>query len=118
MNREACLSLNKQDFSTITLNSTTMILFSLSSFEAGQYVDFQEVVCITGDGNYSYICLNDGRRLLVSKCLEQLEPRLPRQQFLRIHKRIKLTDGKVYTVARRRWPRINSYFKKKVHRER
>ncbi len=108
-----------------------MILFSLSSFEAGQYVDFEEVVCITGDGNYSYICLNDGRRLLVSKCLEQLEPRLPRQQFLRIHKRylinlhfvesivpkqIKLTDGKTYTVARRRWPRINSYFKKKVHK--
>lgn len=104
-----------------------MILFSLSAFETGQYVDFEKVICITGDGNYSYICLNDGRRLLVSKCLEQLEPRLPHCQFLRIHKRylinlhfvesifpkqIKLTDGKIYAVARRRWPRINSYFKK------
>ncbi len=109
----------------------TMILFTLTSFEAGQYVDFEKVVCITGDGNYSCIHLTDGQRLLVSKCLEQLEPRLPHRQFLRIHKRylvnlrfvesifpkqIKLTDGKVYAVARRRWPSVNSYFKQKIRR--
>ncbi len=109
-----------------------MTLFTLATFESGQYVDFEEVVCISGDGNYSYICLNDGRRLLVSKCLEHLASRLPGQQFIRIHKRyfinlrfvesifhkqIRLTDGNVYTVARRRWPRINAYFKQKSARQ-
>ncbi|WP_162793590.1 LytR/AlgR family response regulator transcription factor [Runella rosea] len=108
-----------------------MILFTLTTFESGQYVDFEKVVCITGDGNYSFIHLVDGQKLLVSKCLEQLELRLPPSQFLRIHKRylinlrfvesifpkqIKLTDGKVYAVARRRWPSVHSYFKQNSRR--
>ncbi|AXE17393.1 hypothetical protein DR864_06435 [Runella rosea] len=110
---------------------TPMILFTLTTFESGQYVDFEKVVCITGDGNYSFIHLVDGQKLLVSKCLEQLELRLPPSQFLRIHKRylinlrfvesifpkqIKLTDGKVYAVARRRWPSVHSYFKQNSRR--
>lgn len=104
-------------------------IFRLSTFETGEYVDFEKVACIVGDGNYSYICLADGQRILVSKCLEQLEQRLPQGKFLRVHKRhmvnldfvecifskqIKLTDGQVYCVARRRWPKIHSYFKKKT----
>lgn len=110
---------------------TPMILFTLTTFESGQYVDFEKVVCITGDGNYSFIHLVDGQKLLVSKCLEQLELRLPHRQFLRIHKRylinlrfvesifpkqIKLTDGQVYAVARRRWPSVHSYFKQNSRR--
>jgi|JI10StandDraft_1071094.scaffolds.fasta_scaffold260726_3 DNA-binding LytR/AlgR family response regulator len=104
-------------------------IFRLSAFEMGQYADFKEIVCLVADGNYSFIYLSDGRSLVVSKCLECLEQHLPQDSFLRIHKsylinpdfvecifhkKIKLTNGTVYAVSRRRWRQIHLYFKQKM----
>ena len=103
-------------------------IFRLSTFETGQFADFKEIVCFVADGNYSLIYLNDGRTLVVSKCLECIEQHVPENSFLRIHKsylinpnyvecvldkQIKLTNGSIYAVSRRKWRQTRLHFKSK-----
>ncbi|MFN8348858.1 MAG: LytTR family DNA-binding domain-containing protein [Spirosomataceae bacterium] len=105
-------------------------LFRLSTFETGQFADFREIVCFVADGNYSLIYLNNGRILVVSKCLECLEQHVPENSFLRIHKsylinprfvaclladkQLKLTNGAVYPISRRKWRQTRLHFKSKT----
>ena len=96
-------------------------LFRLSTFETGQFVDFEEIVCFVANGNYSLIYLEDGRSLLVPKCLERLGQCVSENSFLRIHKsylinprfvecvldkQIKLINGSIYAVSRRKWRQV------------
>ncbi|MFN8343688.1 MAG: LytTR family DNA-binding domain-containing protein [Spirosomataceae bacterium] len=104
--------------------------FRMASFGAGQYADFKEIVCLVADGNYSCIYLNNGRQIMVSKCLECLEQYLPQHAFLRIHKsylinpdyvdciligqkQVRLTNGNVYAISRRKWRQTYLYFKQR-----
>lgn len=104
--------------------------FRMASFGAGQYADFKEIVCLVADGNYSCIYLSSGRQIMVSKCLECLEQYLPQNSFLRIHKsylintdfvdyvliphkQIKLINGEVYAISRRKWRQTYLYFKQR-----
>lgn len=102
-------------------------LFRLSTFETGQFAHFEEIICFVADGNYSVIYLSNGRTLLVSKCLERLQQHLPPNFFLRIHKsylinpsfvecvlekQIRLTNGNVYSVSRRKWRQTRLHFMK------
>jgi two-component system, LytTR family, response regulator len=49
-------------------------------------VPTSELVCLEGDGNYSYLYLSDGSRHLVSKTLKSYAAFLDSRTFVRIHK--------------------------------
>lgn len=104
-------------------------LSRLSAFETNLFTNFKEIVCLIADGNYSLIYLKDGRVVVVSKCLLHVEQLLPKAAFIRIHRRylislnfvvcvridkqIKLANGNLYTISRRKWRQIQLHFKKK-----
>lgn len=79
-----------------------------------------DVVCLQGEGNYTFLFTRDRKRYLVSKTLKEFEKALDETVFLRIHKSyiinlgyvqyglfskeriVRLTDGREVTISRRR----------------
>ncbi|CAM1341615.1 LytR/AlgR family response regulator transcription factor [Tenacibaculum amylolyticum] len=45
----------------------------------------QEIVCVESDGNYSSIHTNEGKKIVVTKKLKEVNSLLPESQFFRIH---------------------------------
>lgn len=45
----------------------------------------QEIVCVESDGNYSSIHTNEGKKIVVTKKLKEVNSLLPENQFFRIH---------------------------------
>lgn len=50
-------------------------------------LDIDTVLYLEGEGNYTYVVFTDGRRLLLSKSISFLLPRLPADFFLRLSKK-------------------------------
>lgn len=50
-------------------------------------IDLDTVLYLEGEGNYTFVVLTDGRRLLLSKSISFLLPRLPADFFLRLSKK-------------------------------
>ncbi len=82
-------------------------------------IELEKIVSVEADGNYSIIHLTDFQKVVASRQLGQLEPLLPENQFLRIHKstiinlrhvesfssptqEVSMADGSQLTVSRRR----------------
>lgn len=83
-------------------------------------VTVDDIVSMSGEGNYTYIHTRDRKRYLVSKTLKAFEALLDKTMFLRIHKstivnlgyiqmdafstdrNILLTDGREVSISRRR----------------
>ncbi|GAA4396215.1 hypothetical protein GCM10023187_04060 [Nibrella viscosa] len=89
-------------------------------------VAVDEIMCLEGEGNYTFIFTRDRKRFLVSKTLKEFEKLLDDLLFVRIHKSymvnlayvefgastkdriIRLTDGREVTISRRRMKDIAS----------
>lgn len=83
-----------------------------------------DVVCLQGEGNYTFLYTRDRKRYLVSKTLKEFEKTLDQTMFLRIHKSyiinlgyvqhgvlcrerlVRLADGREVTISRRRMKEI------------
>ena len=92
-----------------------------------QHVPISWIVRLEGDHNYSIVHFRGGSRLLVSRCLKEMEEQLP--EFLRVHKshlvnpiyirksmvvpgkdgELIMQSGLTLPVARRRAARLLSY---------
>ncbi len=84
----------------------------------------EDIICLEGDGNYTYIFTRTGRQYLLSKTLRHYADHLDNQVFVRIHKSyiinvaylqdfdrqcgrtFTLTGGKEVTVSRRRYKEL------------
>jgi len=80
----------------------------------------EDITCLQGEGNYTFLFTRDKKRYLISKTLKEFERNLDDAMFLRVHKSfminlayvvktrfttdrtIQLTDGHDITVSRRR----------------
>lgn len=87
-------------------------------------VAVDDVVCLQGEGNYTFLYIRDRKRYLVSKTLKEFEKTLDQTMFLRIHKSyiinlgyvqhgvfckerlIRMADGREVTISRRRMKEI------------
>ncbi len=87
-------------------------------------VPVDDIMCLEGEGNYTFIFTRDRKRFLVSKTLKEFEKMLNEMMFIRIHKSymvnlayvqfgvlnkdrvIRLTDGREVTISRRRMKEI------------
>ena len=87
-------------------------------------VPTEDIICLEGDGNYTFLYTRTGRRYLLSKTLRHYADHLDNQVFVRIHKSyvinvyylqdfdgqcgrtFTLTGGKEVTVSRRRYKEI------------
>jgi two-component system, LytTR family, response regulator len=49
-------------------------------------VAVDDLVCLQGEGNYTFLISRDGKRYLVSKTLKEFELTLNATQFIRVHK--------------------------------
>jgi two-component system, LytTR family, response regulator len=84
-----------------------------------EYADVSKIVRCQGEGNYTHIYISDGIHRLVAKTLMEFEDLLQEYGFIRVHKThlvnlhyvvayirsqsmIKLTDGELIPVSRRR----------------
>lgn len=87
-------------------------------------VSVDDIVCLQGEGNYTFIHTRDRRKYLMSKTLKEFERTLDSSIFLRIHKSniinlayvqhgsfardriIRMADNREVTVSRRRMREI------------
>lgn len=83
-------------------------------------VSVDDIVCLQGEGNYTFLCTRDRKRYLVSKTLKAFSKSLNETMFVRIHKSsivnlayvqygglkenrsVRLIDGRDIVVSRRR----------------
>jgi two-component system LytT family response regulator len=84
------------------------------------FISVDDIICLQGEGNYTYLCTRDRKKYLVSKTLKEFEKTLDESMFLRIHKSymvnlayvqqrpsnnerlIRLADGREVAISRRR----------------
>ncbi|MEZ0541134.1 LytR/AlgR family response regulator transcription factor [Fibrella arboris] len=87
-------------------------------------VSVDDIVCLEGEGNYTFIHTRDRRKYLVSKTLKEFEKTLDNSIFIRIHKSniinlayvqhgvfardriIRMADNREVTISRRRMREI------------
>lgn len=88
------------------------------------FISVDDIICLQGEGNYTYLCTRDRKKYLVSKTLKEFERTLDESIFLRIHKsymvnlayvqqgpfnkerQIRLADGRDVAISRRRMKEI------------
>lgn len=88
-------------------------------------VSVDDIVCLEGEGNYTFIHTRDRRKYLVSKTLKEFEKTLDNAIFIRIHKSniinlayvqhgvfardriIRMADNREVTISRRRMREIS-----------
>ena len=84
------------------------------------FISVDDILCLQGEGNYTFLHTRDRKRYLVSKTLKEFEKTLDGSMFLRIHKsyivnlayvqrslftkehQVKLADGREVVISRRR----------------
>lgn len=84
------------------------------------FISVDDITCLEGDGNYTYLCTRDRKKYIVSKTLKEFEKSLDASIFARIHKshmvnlayvqqgpfsndrQIRLIDGREIAISRRR----------------
>ncbi|GAB3561276.1 hypothetical protein GCM10027578_01660 [Spirosoma luteolum] len=89
------------------------------------FISVDDVVCLQGEGNYTFLHTRDRKRYLVSKTLKEFEKTLDGSMFARIHKsyivnlayvqqgafgndrQIRLADGREVAISRRRMKEIS-----------
>ncbi|NJK96808.1 MAG: LytTR family transcriptional regulator [Bacteroidales bacterium] len=58
---------------------------SIPTSKGAEFIDIKEIVRIEADRSYSMIYLLNGRRLMVSRCLNEYDSMLGDRNFFRIH---------------------------------
>lgn len=84
------------------------------------FISVDDILCLQGEGNYTFLHTRDRKRYLVSKTLKEFEKTLDNSIFLRIHKsniinlayvqrsifnrerQVRLADGREVAISRRR----------------
>jgi len=84
------------------------------------FISVDDLLCLQGEGNYTFLYTRDRKRYLVSKTLKEFEKTLDGSMFLRIHKsyivnlayvqrnvfskarQVRLADGRDIDISRRR----------------
>lgn len=84
------------------------------------FISVDDILCLEGEGNYTFLHTRDRKRYLVSKTLKEFEKTLDGSIFLRIHKsyivnlayvqrgvfnkerQVRLADGREVAISRRR----------------
>ena len=84
------------------------------------FISVDDLLCLQGEGNYTFLHTRDRKRYLVSKTLKEFEKTLDGSIFLRIHKsyivnlayvqrstfskerQVRLADGREVAISRRR----------------
>lgn len=95
-----------------------------------KFVNVGDIIRLESSTNYSYIFLNDGQSVLISKSLKKIEELLPKPQFCRVHAshivnlneidlfiredgaRITMNDQSIIPVSRRRQIEFKESLKK------
>lgn len=93
---------------------------AIPSLEGLQFVDLSDIIFVEAESNYSFITLQSGPRITVSKTLKDFEELLPSALFIRIHHsflinkdhikkylkgdggQVLMSNGKLLDVARRK----------------
>ena len=88
------------------------------------FISADDVLCLQGEGNYTFLHTRDRKRYLVSKSLKEFEKTLDGSIFLRVHKsyivnvayvqrsvfskerQVRLADGREVAISRRRMKAI------------
>lgn len=89
------------------------------------FISVDDILCLQGEGNYTFLHTRDRKRFLVSKTLKEFEKTLDGSMFLRIHKsyivnlayvqrsifnrdrQVRLADGREVAISRRRMKEIS-----------
>ncbi|MCK8490532.1 MULTISPECIES: LytR/AlgR family response regulator transcription factor [Spirosoma] len=89
------------------------------------FIAVDDVLCLQGEGNYTFLFTRDRKKYLVSKTLKEFEKTLDGSIFLRIHKsyivnlayvqrsvfnkerHVQLADGREVAISRRRMKDIS-----------
>ncbi|MVM41371.1 LytTR family transcriptional regulator [Spirosoma sp. HMF3257] len=89
------------------------------------FISVDDILCLQGEGNYTFLHTRDRKRFLVSKTLKEFEKTLDGSMFLRIHKsyivnlayvqrsifnrdrQVRLADGREVAISRRRMKDIS-----------
>ncbi|QIP15888.1 LytTR family transcriptional regulator [Spirosoma aureum] len=89
------------------------------------FISVDDVLCLQGEGNYTFLFTRDRKKYLVSKTLKEFEKTLDGSMFLRIHKsyivnlayvqrsvfnkerQVQLADGREVAISRRRMKDIS-----------
>jgi two-component system LytT family response regulator len=95
---------------------------AVATTEGTHFVPLNELLRVEAMSNYARIFVTDGKPILVSKTLKDLEESLPSNIFMRVHKshlvnllhvrhllpeqRLALSNGDVVEVSRRRWAEV------------
>lgn len=71
---------------------------SIPTSKGAEFIDIKDIIRIEADRSYSMIFLANGRRLMVSRCLNEYDSMLSERNFFRIHNShlINLEQVKVY----------------------
>lgn len=89
------------------------------------FISVDDILCLQGEGNYTFLHTRDRKRYLVSKTLKEFEKTLDGTLFLRIHKsyiinlayvqrsvfnkerQLRMADGREVAISRRRMKEIS-----------
>jgi two-component system LytT family response regulator len=89
------------------------------------FISVDDILCLQGEGNYTFLHTRDRKKFLVSKTLKEFEKTLDVAMFLRIHKsyivnlayvqrnifnrdrQVRLADGREVSISRRRMKDIS-----------
>lgn len=89
------------------------------------FISVDDILCLQGEGNYTFLHTRDRKRYLVSKTLKEFEKTLDGSIFPRIHKsyivnlayvqqsifsnehQVRLADGREVSISRRRMKAIS-----------
>ncbi|MBN8822132.1 MULTISPECIES: LytTR family DNA-binding domain-containing protein [unclassified Spirosoma] len=98
------------------------------------FISVDDILCLQGEGNYTFLYTRDRKRFLVSKTLKEFEKTLDASMFLRIHKsyivnlayvqrnifnrdrQVRLADGREVAISRRRMKDISQQLAQYWHR--
>lgn len=73
---------------------------AIPTSKGAEFIDIREVVRIEADRSYSMIYLLNGRRLMVSRCLNEYDNLLNERNFFRIHNSHLINMEQVKTYVR------------------
>jgi len=85
--------LSKLESLDIQLNGLDIITFS--TFDGIEFVEFDEIIYLKADRNYTTLVMENNRQLLISKSIGQLESRLPENRFIRVHQSYSVNVTKI-----------------------
>lgn len=64
------------------------------------FIDFNDIICIEANSNYSTLILTDNKKVLVAKTLKDVQEVMEQQHFLRVHRQYIINLNQVKSFSR------------------